>query len=198
MESEAVRNEVEEYNLIRRHLDHINGHPLWRDAVKIFIPENNLGLEASHLHGLVQQFPDVVTYWQNDQRPGVVMTHEMKNQYHKMMTTCLYKGQLLFERDLFTESRGQSAKRIVPALREQFERYHWEVKLARDNFGKSRSLALTGKMGSKNDDMCITTQMNFKIGFELITNPRHPVFATVNSANLKRVAHIEVLSPVNS
>lgn len=192
MESEAVRNETEEYQLIRRHMDMLNSHPLWRSATKIFIPENNLGLEASHLHGLVQEYPDVVTYWQNDQRPGVVMTHESKNRYHKMMTTCLYQGKLLFERDLFTTSRNLTVKRILPAVREQFERYHWEVRQARDNYGK-RSLALTGKMGTKNDDMCVALQMIYDYGHQLTTNPRNPVFDTVNPANIRRIAMIEVL-----
>lgn len=192
MESEAVRNEMEEYQLIRRHMDMLNSHPLWRSAVKIFIPENNLGLEASHLHGLVQEFPDVVTFWQNDQRPGVVMTHESKNRYHKMMTTCLYQGKLVFERDLFTTSRNLTAKKILPTVREQFERYHWEVRQARDNYGK-RALALTGKMGSKNDDMCVALQMIYDYGFQLTTDPRHEVYKSVNPANVKRIAIIEVL-----
>lgn len=177
---------------MRRHILQINSHPLWKQAHKIFIPENNLGLEASHLHSLVSEYPDVTTYWQHPNRPGVVMTHEAKNMYQKQMYTGLFNGKIVFERDMFTVSRKMTPEKTIGVLREQLERYHWELKLPRDNHGKS-SWAMTGKMGNKNDDLCIATQQTYLYGHNLQSNARHAVFANVAPYKVSLWANVMVL-----
>jgi hypothetical protein len=192
LESEAVRDHTEEYHLLRRHIMRINSHPLWKQAHKIFIPENNLGLEASHLHSLVSEYPDVSTYWQHTNRPGVVMTHEAKNLYQKQMYQGLFHGKIVIERDLFTVSRKMDPKKILGVFREQLERYHWELKPPRDNHGKP-SWAITGKMGSKNDDLCIAGQQTYLYGHTLQSNPRHEVFSNVASYKVSMWANVQSL-----
>jgi hypothetical protein len=55
MDSERTAHELEQAALLARHFGAIDNHPLWRAAKKIFIPENNLGLEASHMDTMVSQ-----------------------------------------------------------------------------------------------------------------------------------------------
>jgi hypothetical protein len=183
-----VRNEQEEYDLIRRHFKSINEHHLWKNSYKIFIPENNLGLEASHLHGVVQHFDDVKTYWQKPNRPGVVMTAESKSLYHKQMIGCLYNRKLRFERDFFTVSKHITPEIIKTNTKEQFEMFHWVKKPAKDNLSKDR-FALTGKMGTKQDDCLISILQNYKYGLELISNPRHEVFSEIPEDYVKKFGH---------
>lgn len=185
-----VRNEEEERQIIHRHIQKINSHPLWRQAHKIFIPENNLGLEASHLHGFVREFSDVTTFWQKNTRPGIVLTAELKNIYQKLMVACLFNRRILFERDLFTCSRQLNPQKILSLCREEFERFHWERKAARDNFGKE-SVTLTGKSGSKQDDCAMATLMVYKFGLDLTMNPRHEVYSNIATHIIRTQATIK-------
>jgi hypothetical protein len=193
MESEAVKTEFEEYQLIRRHFDKMNEHALWKQAHKIFIPENNTGMEASHMQSLVKEYNDVTTHFSKNGRPGVVMTNESKVTYQQLMTSCLYKKQLRFERDLFTCSRKISGPdRIKSLLKEQFDRFHWDKKLSNDPHGKTR-WSMTGKIGAKQDDLLISVLMDFAYGKELIHLPRNPTFHSIPEHLVGRTPTIEPL-----
>ena len=117
MDSEATANELEQYALLARHFGAIDANPLWRKAKKIFIPENNLGLEASHMdtlvsryspprgaanndarefrilthasHTQVRRFNNVESYWETDKRVGIRMTNDLKRNYQMFMVHSL-------------------------------------------------------------------------------------------------------------
>ena len=108
------------------------------------------------------------------------------------MYTGLFNGKIVFERDMFTVSRKMTPEKTIGVLREQLERYHWELKLPRDNHGKS-SWAMTGKMGNKNDDLCIATQQTYLYGHNLQSNARHAVFANVAPYKVSLWANVMVL-----
>ena len=80
---------MEQYALLARHFGAIDAHPMWRTAKKIFIPENNLGLEASHMDTLVRRFAGVESYWETEKRVGVRMTNELKREYQMFMVHSL-------------------------------------------------------------------------------------------------------------
>ncbi len=193
MESEAVKSEFEEYQLIRRHFEKMNEHPMWRLAHKVFIPENNTGMEASHMQSLVKEYSDVTTHFSKNGRPGVLMTNESKVSYQQMMTSCLFRKLLRFERDLFTCSRKVGGRdQIIALLQEQFERFHWDKKLAPDCHGRDR-WAMTGKMGAKQDDLLIALLMDYKYGLDLVHDPHHPTFASIPEDLIRRRPAIEPL-----
>jgi hypothetical protein len=189
LESEAVKDEHDEYQLIRRHLRKMNRHPLWSQAHKIFVPENNYGMEATHLESLVKEYQDVTTYWQKN-HPGVVKTHESTNDMQKMMVSCLFNRRLGFETDLFTESRKMNQEKILALCKEQFGQFHWDKKPAKDVHSKDR-WAMSGKIGSKQDDLLIAVLMAYKYGLNIMNNPRHDVFVNVPDNVVRRVAQVE-------
>jgi hypothetical protein len=101
----------------------------------------------------------------------------------------LFNGKIAFEKDVFTTSRKMTPEKVLGVLREQLERYHWELKPPRDNHGKP-SWAMTGKMGSKNDDLCIATQQTYLYGHNLQSMPRHAVFANVSPHKVNTWANV--------
>jgi hypothetical protein len=163
---------------------------MWARATKIFLPENNLGMEASHLHGFVKDFPDVLTFWQKGKRPGVVLTNELKNLYRTTMISTLFHKRLLFERDLFTSTRGLTPQTILAELREQFERFCFKKEPAKTDFDKDR-YALSGKMGGQQDDCLISLLMVNKFSMDLVANPRAEIFSSMDPALVQREARIE-------
>lgn len=142
----------------------------WANAKLWFIPENNLGLEAAHLHTMMGEFKEVETYWQKPDRPGVHKDGKATRGYQYLMNNALSQRGVKFDADMFTISREQTVDSQKATLREQMERYHWEKKAAVDNFGKDR-FAITAKMGSLQDDLLIATLMVLYWGRAIIRNP---------------------------
>ena len=122
---------------------------------------------------MVHEYEDVDVYWQNPQgtKPGVCKTHDITNQYRFLLNQLLATNALKFDREMFTVSRGKTTKAIKSMFREQLERYHEEFKAPSDNFGKGKTV-LTGKMGSKQDDLAIAGMQCIYWGRAHINNAR--------------------------
>jgi len=162
LDSETTKSEFEQHAMLARHFGAIDAHPLWRQARKIFIPENNLGLEASHMETMVGAYRNVTTYRQKPDRPGVCMTNAIKREYQLHMVHSLYNRSLLYERDVFTTNRDRSVETMRGMLRAQLERFHRVVKPAADDFQNER-VAITGKTAAQDengqDDLAIAGMM---------------------------------------
>lgn len=151
--------------MIRRHLERIRQNPHFGTNVPIWvIPENNLGLESSHIEKFVRKMRNVHVYHEDDEeRSGVRKTQQNTDDYQILMEDMLKKRRLYFDKQAFTVSKGHAKPNgdmtsIKTELRSQLERYHWEVKQARDSFGKRR-ITMTGKMGGAQDDLYVSTVM---------------------------------------
>ena len=135
----------------------MNENRAWREAKKIFIPENNLGLESAHLDAMVQDIDGVETYWEKN-KPGVCKDGKATRGYQFTLTNLLATEGLYFDRDLFTVTKEKTVQCMLDLLMDQMYRYHWERKQANDVLGKDR-YALTGKVGNKQDDLLIAVSM---------------------------------------
>lgn len=150
----------------------MKNNPFWAAARKIFIPENNLGLEASHLHTMMNEYDDVTTYFEKSGgKPGICKTHQKTIDYQFLINSMLYEGTIKLDAELFTVSKDFNVESITALLRGQMERFHWEKKDANDAFGRDR-WAITGKQGDKQDDLFITLEMAAFFGRGIINNPR--------------------------
>lgn len=143
--------------MIQRHYLKLQSKRHLREAKLIFIPENNLGLEAAHLDTMVHRIPGVQTYWQKD-KPGVHKDGNATRGYQFLLTSCLSENTLLIDEDCFTVTRERTVQDMLDVLQDQMLRYHWEKKKATDVFGNDR-YTLTGKVGNKQDDLLITLEM---------------------------------------
>jgi hypothetical protein len=192
LESEAVKNEEEQFQLIYRHVTKLNQHPLWSQSRKIFIPENNYGIASDQMQTYVKAFKDITTYWEKN-RPGVLKTHVSTNEMQKQMVSCLFKRHLKFEHDMFTQSRNKKPANMLALCREQLETYHWESTPPKDAFSKTK-WTMTGKVGSKQDDLYIVVAMAYKYGMEILTNPHNDVFTKIPDTIQKRIAQVEEIN----
>jgi hypothetical protein len=192
LDSEVVHDEEEQYQLITRHIRKINEHPMWKLAHKIFIPENNMKMAASHFERYVRDFRDVTTYYRNGKNPGVLKSETATIAYQKQMVGALFRKKLLFERDMVTSSHKQTVEQVLKNLREEFERFHWDPRTDSKS-NEVRGFKLTGKQGQKQDDSCVTIQMVYKYGLDLHNDPRDDVFRNVNQALVEKVAKINFI-----
>lgn len=158
MDSEAVRDDRDEYFLLHRHYLKIREHRLFRDAKLVFIPENNLALESAHLDTMVHDIPGVRTYWEKPNKPGVCKDARVTRGYQFNLAHALMNQTLYFDTDCFTVTREQTVATIKDVLKDQLLRLHWEKKPANDALGKDK-YALTGKIGNKQDDLYVALAM---------------------------------------
>ena len=154
MDSILVKTKMQIKNALTGHFEAINRIGRFKTAMKIFIPENNLGNEATHMNSMIKNRPDVRTYWQKDDRPGVNKSAPVTDHYQFLLNTKLHENSLLFDFDAFTISKGMTLKSIRMLLREQMERYHYEFDQEKNK------VHITGKQGGdKQDDLLIATMM---------------------------------------
>ena len=153
-----MKNDADEYNLLHRHFKKLMDHRFFGQSDIVFVPENNLGLEAAHMDTMVKDLPGVRTFWEKKDRPGVCKNGKNSRDYQFYLNNLLMENGLLFGDDTFTCSRDRTVENIKLLLEEQMRRYHWERQKAKDNFGKDR-IAITGKVGSKQDDLIISVMM---------------------------------------
>jgi hypothetical protein len=158
MDSEPVRDEKEEYMLLRRHYGKLMEFQVFRESRFVFIPENNLGLESAHLDAMVHTIPNVETFWNKPNKPGVLKDGAVTREYQFLLSLRLAEDGIRFDREWFTVSRDQTTRTMSDTLQEQMLRYHWESKPAPDIHGKTR-YALTGKVGNKQDDLLVALAM---------------------------------------
>lgn len=140
--------------LVRRHILRLNNHEKFRPAKKIYIPENTMGMMGGNLANYVKDYSEITVYYEKPEsrKPGVNKTHAITEDYIFYLNHLLGKQGVLFDRDCFTISRGRTIQTVKGELREGLERFHEEVKQAKDNFGTSKAVQ-TGKLGTKNDDI---------------------------------------------
>jgi hypothetical protein len=174
LDSEPVKTHAEIRNCLRHHFERINSFSTFKGSTKVFIPENNLGNEATHMHAMVSDMADVVTYYEKgkNQRPGVNKTLPITDDYQFLLGTKLHEHAVRFYTDYFTTSRRHTQESISGLLQEQMERYHYVYKEGNDDMSKGK-YTITGKMGGdKQDDLLIALMMCVYWGRAALRDPR--------------------------
>lgn len=155
--------------LLMRHYLKLKSLHNFRESKLIFIGENNLGLEASHLDSMVQGIGGVEVYWQTEKKAGVCKTEAITRSYQFLLSQSLASDALKFDLQLFTVTREQDVASMLALLRDQMERFHWEKSPASTSFGTDRC-KLTAKQGTGQDDLLIATMMLLHWGRLIIAN----------------------------
>ena len=166
MDNEPVKTHVEIKHALWRHFDSINNIIRFKSSTKVFIPENNLGNEATHMASMLKKRTDVKTYWQTEKKPGINKDHKTSDNYQFLMDTKLNHDGIRFDGDFFTNSKIYTRESIKDLLKEQMLIYHYEYDPVREK-GK-----LTGKMGDKQDDLLIATMQCLYYGRAAARDPR--------------------------
>lgn len=152
-------------------LDRLNEYPIFKSAIKVFIPENNYGNEGVHAWGLIKNRIDCRCYYEKD-KPGIRKSPESGENYQYLFNVKLKSRCIRFDSNFFTTSRYHTVQSIRGLLREQLEMYHPEVKKATDPIHGREKKTYTGKTGGMNDDLCIATLQNVWWSYMIQKNPR--------------------------
>jgi len=165
LEAESVRTPAQQNEVMRRLIARIRQHEHFAHVPIVVIPENNLGFESSHIADYVRNMPNVSVFTENpdDLREGVRKTAQNTDDYQRCVDRMLRLRRCFFDRNIFTSSKAYEkangdCRAIKEELRNQLERYHWEIAEAKNNFGK-RSITMTGKMGGAQDDLYVAFAM---------------------------------------
>ena len=155
-----MRGSTQVKSLLLRHFNRINAlSPKYAGATKIFIPENNLAHEASHMFNMIRDRPDVRTFYQKSNgKPGILKGPETADFYVVETEEHMRLNRLRFASNLFTNTLGHTAETAKVRLQEEMERYHIQLRLARTEFEQTRRV-LTGKGGGDLQDDLIIAMM---------------------------------------
>lgn len=139
----------------------------------VFIPEVNLGKEASHLEKYVRNHALTVTMREstNVRMYGVRKTDFTTLEMHRKMLTMMAKHNLFVNPDCIGIPTDVECKKhgLIPGtpaagkymlekVREQLNNYSWVPTTVRTNT-LEQHCKLSGKKGKKNDDLCICAMM---------------------------------------
>ena len=168
LDSQPVRDSRQADLLIHRHYEHLFRY--FAGAQFIFIPENNLGLESSHLHTMVgdMRHRGVRTYFEKKDRPGVCKDGAATREYQFLLDMALSTQSISFDSRLFTVTPDATDQLMRDMLREQMLRFHWESVQVGDRIRTK----LTAKMGSKQDDLLVAVMMLLHWGRMAMKNLR--------------------------
>lgn len=167
MDSEPVRNEREQRELLTRHYHQLQVRPSFSQSKFIFVPENMLGMEHHHLESMVLDL-GVTTFWEKPDKPGVTKTAKVTRDYQFLLSNALAQNAIHFHDQFFTVTREQTAKSMLALAEEQLYRLHWDVQPIQN--GKDR-IHLTGKIGNLPDDLCIAICMALYWGRVIMNDP---------------------------
>jgi hypothetical protein len=106
LESESVRNHAQQQSLVLRVIGRLRQNPLFTTVPIWVIPENNLGLEASHVEAFVSHLPYVHVFHEfAAERAGVRKSATNTVEYQICVEDMLRRQLLHFHRDVFTNSK---------------------------------------------------------------------------------------------
>ena len=142
--------------MLHRHLNKLNAvSSCFADSIKIFIPENNLGFEANHMRGMIRNRPDLKTFWQKKNRPGILKGKDTADDYVAYISEMMRTNRIRFSKHLFTTTPGYTTETIKSELQGQIEQTHVEIQLPRTEFEKVKR-TIGGKGGGHQDDLYIS------------------------------------------
>jgi len=165
MDLADVKGPVDERTLLEEHCRSLHQASVHHRGVQlVFIPENNLGLEASHQHIMMQKnthYPNVIVMCEgkSEEKVGVYKSERITKEYAVTFNDRLLRDSILISNKFFCTrfSKGGAGAQLIE-LRKQLKTFRWMSRDAPDEFGQQKTV-LTGKIGGANDDGAIVVQM---------------------------------------
>jgi hypothetical protein len=168
IESHAVKNHGEIRTLLEAHVRTIRA--MYRSGYIIFIPESNLGHEASHMTHMLRDVPNCRALMENGE-PGVITTHKRKELYTNMAVE-RFAGEGIWYADHFVCSNpfgdaNEREARVKRMFRKQLGGFS-KVVIPRGGKDYSKpKVTYSGKAAGANDDlvMCFVIALYWSVQF---------------------------------
>lgn len=153
MESFPSKTAKENHALVIQHLDRIDATGLFRNTLKVFILESNLGFESEHIGELIgQNISNFIIMNEKDDRVGFTTTQQMKQLAVEKARTKLGDGSLAISEEETFVSVSQSYNGIIEMLETQMIEFSEVIK--EPDFSKPKKLYSGKHMGV--DDLVMT------------------------------------------
>lgn len=168
IESHDVKGYGEIRTLLEAHVRAIRA--VYRSGYIIFIPESNLGHEASHMTHMLRDVPNCRALMENGE-PGVITTHKRKELYTNMAVE-RFAGEGIWYADRFVcanpfgDANGREA-RVKRMFRKQLGGFS-KVVIPRGGKDYSKpKVTYSGKAAGANDDlvMCFVIGLYWSVQF---------------------------------
>ena len=140
--------------------------------MKIFIPENNLANEGSHMWHMIKNRKDVRCYWEKSDVPGVRKDKDTADEFQYIINVKMRNNGIRFDNEFYTTSKGHTVQSMKGLFKQELQQYHYEYEEGKGRNGNGK-LTITGKGGSgENDDLTIAFAMAVKHGRDILMSPR--------------------------
>lgn len=157
-------------NVLETTLDRLNTIPMFKSCMKIFIPENNLGNEASTMWHMIKKRKDLRCYSEKNDKTGVQKDKDTADEFQYILNVKMRNDAIRFDNEFYTTSKGHTAQSMKGLLKEELQRYHYEYE--EDKNGKEK-MKITGKgSNGENDDLVIAFAMGVHHGRNILMSPR--------------------------
>jgi len=168
IESHAVKGHGEIRTLLEAHVRAIRA--MYRSGYIIFIPESNLGHEASHMTHMLRDVPNCRALMENGE-PGVITTHKRKELYTNMAVE-RFAGEGIWYADRFVCANpfgdaNEREARVKRMFRKQLGGFS-KVVIPRGGKDYSKpKVTYSGKAAGANDDlvMCFVIGLYWSVQF---------------------------------
>lgn len=170
---ESVKSKTVEMNFssLKMHYDKLNENPIFKNSLKVFIIENNLGFEAQHYNNYIKNNLGKCVVLQQHDRVGFHTDHRLKEAAARKLREYLLTDMITLSESFF--SACSNVQNVKKELLNQLKNYKL-VKSVPENtaFGKIKQ-TFTGKLNNRNDDICIALQLNLVWANYFLTNDKY-------------------------
>lgn len=174
MESHAVKGHGQIRTLLETHVRCIRA--TFPTSFIIFIPESNLGHEASHMSHMLKDIPKCRSLMEKGE-PGVITTHKRKELYANTAVE-RFAAESVCYADKFVcmnpfEDANKRATKVKKMFRKQLSVYS-KIVVARgkDSYNIPK-IVYSGKDQGE-DDLVMTFQIGLYWGIQFVTGRTHP------------------------
>ena len=174
MESHAVKGHGQVRTLLETHVRGIRVS--FPTSFIIFIPESNLGHEASHMSHMLKDIPKCRSLMEKGE-PGVITTHKRKELYANTAVE-RFAAESVFYADKFVcmnpfEDANKRAAKVKKMFRKQLSVYS-KIVVARgkDSYNIPK-IVYSGKDQGE-DDLVMTFQIGLYWSIQFVTGRTHP------------------------
>ena len=158
---------------------------VFKSAHFIFIPESNLGLEASHMHHMLQSQPRLTSLMERGE-PGVITTHKRKELYANYAVEQFAGDSIHFanEREFICMNPFQDANKRAVVVKKKFQQqlaFFNKIVIARGEpeEGNPPKIVYSGKKSGP-DDTIMTMVITLYWSMMFMTNRSTPNASTLN------------------
>lgn len=168
MESFPIKNGIDHYDILVRHIIHVRKIPGLEHALVVLATESNLGNEAMHHEFAIKRSGLVnvcIINEDTDNKAGIRLDNTLKRTMAMQFNIALLGDMVYFHHKLVTlntkaASPSEAVDRIIENAIHQMLSYNKIIRPAKDIFAKPKEI-YTGKSGGGKDDLIISLQINY-------------------------------------